>query len=536
MSLRHDLRHGRRIARAEFVRSVRGYLRNKRRLAGLAVALLFFGGNFLFALPTAYVLGLSARSADAIPYFAPAATAGPVLLVALATLRTLERIGQIDAADLVLTTVHPRAVVLGLVSAEIGRLALWFGIPVTAFATAFTLGLGAPSLLLSAALVAVPLVCWAAIWGYALGIGTLRLFRRLPSARRALKIGGLLTVAVVVVASQFVGQYLVREGTSVDEFVSALTVAPVVDYVALAFVGTPLARPLSLRAVIVLVGLLALTPVGLVVATRQASRLWFTDAPGRAGTRQPRTSSGWLAAPAPFAWRKTGRVAWAFLLRARRHPQELAHLVMILFFLGPLGTTVAQSSSDALGPLVAAAGAGFGTYLAGATFGLNPLGDDRPQMPLLLLTATDTRTLVRGRSLAGLAVGVPVAVLVPLASVLVGTAPAHAVGFAAAGSLMCLAAAAFAVGLGAAYPIYEEREFWGTETVVPSTLVMMGYIFVVGGGTVIGLVVTWYVLTGHLVLTPLLLAGLGVYLALTGGVSYGSYRYALRRYRRYTFD
>jgi ABC-2 type transport system permease protein len=127
-------------------------------------------------------------------------------------------------------------------------------------------------------------------------------------------------------------------------------------------------------------------------------------------------------------------------------------------------------------------------------------------------------------------------VAVPLTSILVGTRPVHAVGFAVVGCLMCLPAASVALGLGAAYPVYEEREFWGTETVVPSTLVMMGYSFVVGGGTVIGLLVTWYVLTGHLTLNPLPLAALGVYLALTVGVSYGSYRYALRRYRRYTFD
>jgi ABC-2 type transport system permease protein len=531
MSLRRDLRHGRRIARGEFVRSVRGYVRNKRRLAGLAVAVLFFGSNFVVALPTAYALGLSARSIDAIPYFAPVATAVPPLLVALATLRTLERIGRIDAASLVLTVVHPRAVVVGLVGAELARLALWFGAPLAAVAAAFALGLGAPSLPLSAAAVGLPLLCWTAVWGYAVGMMLLWLFRRLPSVRRVLKVGGLLAMAAVVVASQFASQYLVTEGTSIGEFV---VVAPVVDYVALAFVGTPLARPASSGAVLVLVGLLGLTPVGLAVATRQASRLWFADEPARAAPPRPTTSSGWLAAPPPFAWRTAGRVAWAVLVRARRHPQELAHLVMILFFLGPLGTTVA--SSDALGPLVAAAGVGFGVYLAGATFGLNPLGDDRPQLPVLLLTATDTRTLVRGRSLAGLAVGVPVVVAVPLTSILVGTRPVHAVGFAVVGCLMCLPAASVALGLGAAYPVYEEREFWGTETVVPSTLVMMGYSFVVGGGTVIGLLVTWYVLTGHLTLNPLPLAALGVYLALTVGVSYGSYRYALRRYRRYTFD
>jgi len=536
MSLRRDLCHARRIARAEFVRSVRGYVRNKRRLAGLAVAVLFFGGNLVFALPTAYVAGLTARSVDTLPYFAPAATVAPVGLVALATLRTLERIGRIDGAELVLVTVHPRAVVVGLVGAELGRLALWFGIPVAAFATAFTLGLGSPSLLLSAALVAVPLVCWAAVWGYALGMLTLRLLRRLPGVRRVLKLGGLLAMVGVVVAAQFVGQLLVVEGSSLTALASALAFTPAADYLALAFVGTPLARPVSVGAATVLVGLLALTPVGLGVATRQASRLWFTDAPAPTDTPRPAMSSGWLAVPRPFAWRRAGRVAWAVLVRARRHPQDFAHLVMALFFLGPLGTTVAQSSGDALGPLAAATGVGLGTYLAGATFGLNPLGDDRPQLPVLLLTGTDPRTFVRGRSLAGLAVGVPTAVVVPVASIPLGTRPVHAVGFAAVGCLTCLAAAPFAVGLGAVYPVYEEREFWGTETVVPSTLVMLTYILVVGGGTVIGLVVTWYALTGHLVASAPLFVGLGVYLTLTAGVSYGSYRYALGRYRRYTLD
>ncbi|WP_336025103.1 hypothetical protein [Halobellus salinisoli] len=39
----------------------------------------------------------------------------------------------------------------------------------------------------------------------------------------------------------------------------------------------------------------------------------------------------------------------------------------------------------------------------------------------------------------------------------------------------------FAVGVGSAYPIYEEREIWGTEAVVPSTFVMMVILLVIGG-------------------------------------------------------
>jgi len=536
MSLHRDVRHGLRIGRAEFVRSLRGYLGNTRRLVGLAIAVLFFGGSLLLSLPTAYLLGRTARSVTTIPFFEAGASAFPVVLVLVAMLRTLERIGSVEAEDLVLMTVHPRAVVLGLITAEIGRLALWFGLPIGALAVAFALGVGAPQLVLTGGLVALPLVCCAAVWGYASGLGALRLLRYLPVVRRVLKLGGILAMVGAVVASQFVGAYIIEADRWMRWLGSTATVDPLVGYVALAFAGTPLAQPVSIGSIAVLGVALALTPIGLAVATRQASTLWFTDAPTRTTSTQTPNSTGGLTAPQPLAWSNAGRIAWGVLVRARRHPQELSHLLTIVFFIGPIGTTVVQSSGDTIGVLVAGTGVGLGTVLAGATFGLNPLGDDRPQFPLLLLTTTSPRALVRGRLLAGAAVGLPVAVLAPVASVSLGTAVPRALAFAGVGVGTCLAAAMFALGIGAAYPVYEEREFWGTETVVPSTLVMIGYMFVVGGGTGLGLVVTWFAVTGNLVFTPVFLGGFGTYLLLTVGVSYGAYRYAIRRYRRYVFD
>jgi ABC-2 type transport system permease protein len=536
MSARRDLRHGLRIGRAEFVRSARRYVGERRRLIGLGFVLLFFGGNLLLSLPTAYAVGRTAESLAAVPYFEPAATVVPVGLVGIAALRTLERIGGSDEEALLLTTVHPRAAVLGLVLSEVGRLAAWFGLPLAAVLVAFALGLGSPTLPLVVALVAVPMVCWAAVWGYAAGLALLRVVRWLPGAGRVLTAGGVLGMLALIVGSQFVGRYVVETERSLRALAGTLTVAPVADYVALAFVGTRLGVPPAPGAVAVLGLLVATTPAGVAVATRQATRLWFTDAPVREDASEGASSLGDVAAPAPFAWAKAGRVAWGLLVRGVRNPAEFGHLVMVLFFAGPLATTLVRSSGDALGVLVAATGVGLGTYLSGATFGLNPLGDDRTQAPLLLLTPTAPRAFVRGRVLAGLAVGLPVAVLVALASVLLGTGPADAVAFAAVGVGTSVAAALFAVGLGAAYPIYEEREFWGTETVVPSTLVMMVYVFVVGGGTVVALVLTWFGVAGALSVTPVVVGGVTLYLLVTLGVSCGSYRYAVRRYRRYTLD
>ena len=542
MSLRRDVRHGLRIGRAEFVRSLRGYASETRRIVGLLLLLLFFGGNLLVSLPVVYVAGQSAQSVTEIPFFGPVATAIPVVLTLLATFRTLERIGRVEHESLVLTTVHPRAVVVGLITAEVGRIALWFGLPFAVVAATFTAGLGAPSLLVTATAVVVPLACCTTVWGYAVGIAVLRGFERLPGVRRTLKVVGFVAMVGVVLVSQSVGRSLADGSLPVDTLAATLTFGPLADFLALAFVGTPLARPFSVAAVATLAAIVALTPVGLVVATRQASALWFADrASGRdrdsaATVAKADGSPGGFSTPKPLSATKGGHVAWGLLVRGVRHPQKFTHLVMLVFFLGPLGTTIVQSSADGLGPILAASGAGLGTYLAGATFGLNPLGDDRPQFPMLLLTPTAPRALVRGRVLAGVILGVPVAAALPLATVALGTSPLSAVAFALVGVLMCLAAAAFAVGIGAAYPIYEEREFWGATTVVPSTLVLMGFMFVVGPGTVIGLVATWFGVTGHLSATPLLAGGLGLYLLVTGGVSYGSYRYAIRRYRTYTFD
>ncbi|MFC3958352.1 hypothetical protein [Halovivax cerinus] len=536
MSARRHLRAGLRIGRAEYVRSVRRYVGDARRILGLVVVALCFSWVLLFSIPAGFVFGRTASAVVENPFFGPAATAIPIGLVLLATLRTVERIGSIDAADLVLLTVHPRAIVIGLITAEIARLATWFGLPAIAVVAAFALGLGAPWLVVTGGLVMVPLVCVTAVWGYAVGIAILRALRRVPRARRILHVGWLLAVVGLVVGSQFLARYLVDGGAQVRSIASTLALAPLADYLALAFVGTPLARPMSIGAVGVLFALLALTPVGLAVATRLAAGLWFSDGTREGGTRQTKTVSGGFRPPRPFAWTKSGRIAWGQLVRAVRHPQDLSHLVMILFVAAPLAPTVVGTSGERLGVLLAGTGVGFGTYVAGAAFGLNPLGDDRPQVPLLVLSGTDPRTFVRGRLLAGLAMGAPVAVLVPLATVAIGTDPLDGLAFAAVGIGTCLAAGQFALGIGAAYPIYEERQFWGSETVVPSTLVMMTYSFVVGSGTMIALFVTWFAVTGHLTATVLVAAGLSVYLLLTAGISYGSYRYAIRRYRRYTVD
>ncbi|SDM91171.1 hypothetical protein SAMN04487949_2821 [Halogranum gelatinilyticum] len=532
-----DLRHGLRIGRAEFLRSLRSYFGSTRRILGFFVVLLVLGGNALLSLPAVFLLARQVESVAAIPLFGPLATALPVGLLLLAALRTVERISGVDGEENLLTTVHPRALIVGLLLAELARLTLWFGVPIVLTAAVFAAGVGAPTLVVTTLVVVAPLICCTAVWGYALGMAVLRLLRRLPTVRRLAKVGGVLLFVAVIVGSQMAGQFAATTDVSLTSILTVLTVGPLTEYVALAFVGTPLSPPTGVGGVAVLVGWVALTPVGLVVAERQATALWFSDGPVRRersaaadeSARQPKHFSP----PRPLAWHTAGHVAWGIIVRAIRKPQELVHLVAIVFFVGPVAGTLLQDGALNV-PVLAGAGVVLGTYLSGATFGLNPLGDDRPQFPLLLLTAARPRTYVHGRIVAGLAVGVPVAVGVPLVAAALGGTPTVAA-FAGFGLLSCLGAGLLAPGVGCLYPIYEERAVWGTETVSPSMLVVMGFMFATIIVTALGLVALWTLLGGgHL--SVVVLVALGVFLLIVVGLPLVAYRYAVRRYRRYTVD
>jgi hypothetical protein len=116
------------------------------------------------------------------------------------------------------------------------------------------------------------------------------------------------------------------------------------------------------------------------------------------------------------------------------------------------------------------------------------------------------------------------------------SSPLYGLAFAAAAVGWCIAGALLALGLGCAYPVYEEREMWGVETVTPSTLVQMTYSVVVVFGTGLGLVLLWYLLTGHIVPSVFVLTGVCMYLLVTGVIPIASYLYAVRRYRRHTIE
>jgi ABC-2 type transport system permease protein len=99
--------------------------------------------------------------------------------------------------------------------------------------------------------------------------------------------------------------------------------------------------------------------------------------------------------------------------------------------------------------------------------------------------------------------------------------------------------AAWAVGLGTAYPKYESQKMMGVDSVTPSHLVLLGHNFAVG---IVGPIVL--VLTGFGLLSlshgssisGLYIGGAVVCVVILAVSAIGAYVYAVRRFRSHTLD
>jgi len=129
MSDRRWLRHGVRIRTTEYRRTLRGLRQDSLRL-------FLVGGAVLAVLAVTAFLVLLMRLflADLEPTPLPAMLAGLTVpfwgtIVYLYAARALSRTGRIDAESLMLTTTSTRAVVTGLVIAELLRGATYLALP-----------------------------------------------------------------------------------------------------------------------------------------------------------------------------------------------------------------------------------------------------------------------------------------------------------------------------------------------------------------------------------------------------------------------
>jgi len=522
---RSDLRVGLSIARVELLRSLRTVLGDRRRVASGIVVAAVVALPYLGVLGAVHDAGARVAAGDdslvtALRGAFPATLGG---LILLATVQRVAESSVPDGAELLLTAARTPAVVLGELLSATATLYATLAVLLGPGLVAFALGANSPATVPVALAAALPVVAFAATVGYLLALSGAVLGRRLPHVT-GLKFGAYVGGMVLVgLSGPLLAEYAESGAAGPLERIAAV---PVTDYALLALLGTP-AGVVSLAGVATGLGLCLVTVGGILAAPRLAAHLWFTDV----GSGRGAVTERYADVPRFFAATPSLRVAWRYLLLARRAPRRLVHLTVFLFMLFPLtGVVVADPG---LVPAVASGTAVvLGALLSGAAFGLNPLGDEGDVLPALIVTGVGGRRLVRGRLLAGLSVGLPLAVLGAVGLWLTLALRARiGLGLLAGVGPVSVAAGCVALGMGTAVPKFETEEIFGVETVHPSRIPLLLYVY--GGLVAVPLGIALVALPLDTVDRTVHLAALSAYAVVVGGLAVGGYVYAVRRVDRY---
>lgn len=230
-------------------------------------------------------------------------------------------------------------------------------------------------------------------------------------------------------------------------------------------------------------------------------------------------------APIPFRFTLSTRVAWQHLLRTARDPRTRPIALMLIGL--PVFSWLFTGIEDGIQLELLGATVVFCGIVAAGTYCQNPLGDDRPQRPLILTSLRSPLAELHGRIIASGVLASSMAFGIGIPLVLIGGTvyhPAAVIGFAL---LMLAASIGSALGLGAVVPNTESRELFGIDVVPPSVVATIGHLFGSLFVPLIGLVPLWLITTGGL--DQRVAAVSAVYLTVVVGVAAGGYLYARRK-------
>ena len=527
-----DLRDAAVIMRTELRARLRKMAGSRRQLVSIVIAVIMFGVAFpLTVYGPATEFG-GALAGGAPPVGRIGAVLSAVSLVAAyfgsATALNQNQVGDVGA--LLQTSVAPAAVSLGRFVNEVLQSAAFLIPSLLVFLVLVALGAGgvvAPLLLVAAAL---PLLAIGLILGRLVGTILADLYRRLGVSAWTKA-----AVLVVVIGVAFAGTQLFTRTVLEDTEDGALTtLPPLLPGEPLQAYGSLFTAPLGsdpgLTGVAVLLVILAAVPLALVATLKVETAQLVRDADSGASS----SAAASRGVPSVFDRSKASRIAWRHLLRTYRDPKTLSHLAPILFGLLSIGGVAVADPGVllTLGPGVAVV---LAIALAGGAYCLNPMGDDRDQLPLLFTSTSSVRPFLRGRAIAGLTLAVPLLVAA-VAVAAVEFSVRFAVGLVPVAGLLAVAATGVSLGLGGLFPKFEASEYMNVERSHPSMWVIMGHFFgsILFGSAGVGLLLA--TVSGVDVSSLALAVGWAVYAALVVGPALVGYIYAVRRFDRLTLD
>ncbi|SIR87484.1 hypothetical protein SAMN05421858_4247 [Haladaptatus litoreus] len=496
-SLRNDVRHGLGIARIELRRSLRkSFGTRKRQLTVLGVVALFTP-LLIFWYRIAYSAGQQAAAQGTLPLDVLGIQVSllVVVFIVMGALRVVQQ-GRPEGDALLLTATSPRAVLIGVTVHSTIQLVGFVMFPTLLFAGGFAFGSGMFSILPTAVLAVVPLFTAITVLGTIVGQLVVLGLLRSQTLRTVSQAFGLVLLLVLMALSYAA----MAPVTGAAEPLAALSglALPAIEYLTLAFFGTPLGPELDAGAIVVGAIVVASIPVLFAVANQLAPLLWFADAtPTGLMQRDATTATG--ATPSLETTEQTGRsfpprtqsrtlsVALGLWIRWMRIPTRFSPLfpLVIVIVTALFG---AVSDPESLPVVVGGVLVFAGVYISGAIFGLNPMGEAGEMRTLEYLSATRLRTLLLGHLTAGLLAGIPIAVVgatvfamslgvsIPTAAILVTLA-----------IVLAVASAGVGVGIGSVLPSRDsQRTYQGYEVATPSQWALVGYMFAVMLLVVIG--------------------------------------------------
>ena len=166
----------------------------------------------------------------------------------------------------------------------------------------------------------------------------------------------------------------------------------------------------------------------------------------------------------------TQRVAQWSLLRTRRDPRRLNFLLLPVVM---VGSGVINVGLQATSPwtIFAPAAAALLPWVAGATFAMNPFGDEGAVLPVTLLSISGAE-YVRGLLLPGVLFGIPVVVLVTGGTALIGGVQLPVVlGLVGVGLRATAVAVTSAPAVGLGFPRFSAISIGQSRKVIPPRLV-----------------------------------------------------------------
>ncbi|MFC7251809.1 hypothetical protein ACFQJ5_18600 [Halomicroarcula sp. GCM10025324] len=380
--------------------------------------------------------------------------------VFLATQRVVSARPRIDAEPLMLTTISPRTAAGGLVLAETLRVLAYLALPVVVLTGSVVYLFGSLLSVLILPLTAVLFGLSAVLIGMVLGYAVALVIATSPFvAKHKTVLGG---IAVLVAMGGYLLMTLPQFGGFGQE---SLAVLPVGWFVDIAVIGTPVQGSM-VRAAVAVGGSLLIAIVGIALIEYEATRFWFTDPvsgyedaqseSGPLDTEPNGTRTALADAIAPAGVpagisQPTRRVAQWSLLRTRRDPRRLNFLLLPVVMVGSGVINVGLQATSSW-TVFAPAAAVLLPWMAGATFAMNPFGDEGTVLPVTLLSIPGS-AYVRGLMLPGVLFGAPLVVLVTGAAALVrGFQLPVVLGLVGIGILATSVAVTSAPGCGALVP------------------------------------------------------------------------------------